>query len=85
MIGDVLEAEGRAVAERLGADAHFASLDVRDPQSWEQCLAAAAERFATPTVLVNNAAVLDVTPIGELDWATTRNLRRREPDRADDR
>ena len=36
VIGDVLEAEGAAVADELGDDARFAALDVTDEGSWRR-------------------------------------------------
>jgi 3alpha(or 20beta)-hydroxysteroid dehydrogenase len=56
VIGDVLEEEGQAVANDIGADCTFVSMDVRQPASWEAAVEAAAA-YGGVTVLVNNAAV----------------------------
>jgi NAD(P)-dependent dehydrogenase (short-subunit alcohol dehydrogenase family) len=60
VLGDVLEAEGRAVAadiETSGGEAVFVRLDVTSEADWARAVAAAASRFGTLDVLVNNAGV----------------------------
>ena len=66
VIGDVLEAEGAAVADELGDDARFAALDVTDEGSWQAAVSLAEEAFGPISVLVNNAGVLAIEPIAEL-------------------
>jgi 3alpha(or 20beta)-hydroxysteroid dehydrogenase len=56
VIGDVLEEEGRAVSKDIGADCTFVPMDVRQPESWQAAVEAAAD-FGGVSVLVNNAAV----------------------------
>jgi len=58
VIGDILEAEGKAVADDLGDDALFVPLDVTDEAAWAAAVTAAEERFGPVTVLVNNAGIL---------------------------
>lgn len=58
VIGDVLEAEGRATAADIGDAARFVRLDVTDPESWQGAIDATIEAFGLPTVLVNNAGLL---------------------------
>ena len=57
VIGDILDADGAAVAEDLGKHAHFVHLDVTDAASWEQAVAAAEAHFGQLNGLVNNAGV----------------------------
>ena len=64
VIGDILEAEGKAVADELGDAAVFVSLDVTDESSWAAAVATAEERFGPVSVLVNNAGILS---FGQLD------------------
>ena len=61
VIGDLLEAEGMAVAAEIGetgGDALFVKLDVTDESSWQSAVEAAVQRFGKVDILVNNAAIL---------------------------
>ena len=58
VIGDVLEAEGKAVADSIGDDCVFVPLDVTDESSWAAAVAATEEAFGPITVLINNAGIL---------------------------
>ena len=73
-VADILEKEGQAHAEGLGDAAFFQRLDVRDEESWEACVAAVRDRFGPVDILVNNAAILDVSPISELDLSVARDI-----------
>jgi 3alpha(or 20beta)-hydroxysteroid dehydrogenase len=64
-IGDVLEAEGRAVAASLGDAGHFVRLDVASEASWAVAVEETRARFGGLSVLVNNAGVLHRGPIEE--------------------
>ncbi len=58
VIGDVLEAEGQAVAASIpGGAAAFARLDVTSEDDWQRAVALAGERYGRLDVLVNNAGV----------------------------
>jgi 3alpha(or 20beta)-hydroxysteroid dehydrogenase len=64
MICDVLEAEGRAVAESIGADAaRFQLLDVGDPAGWKEAVAAVLDWRGRLDILVNNAGIIDRSTI----------------------
>jgi 3alpha(or 20beta)-hydroxysteroid dehydrogenase len=65
VIGDVLESEGRAVAQSLGDAAHFVRLDVTDAASWANAVQEAQGRFGALHVLVNNAGLLHRGPLEE--------------------
>ena len=56
VIGDVLEAEGRALAEQLGSAATFVRQDVTQPEDWDAAVRA-AEGFGGLHGLVNNAGI----------------------------
>jgi 3alpha(or 20beta)-hydroxysteroid dehydrogenase len=73
-IADVLDERGSAHAAALGAAACFQHLDVRSEADWAAALDAVHARFGPVDVLVNNAAILDVRPIAELDVARAREL-----------
>jgi NAD(P)-dependent dehydrogenase (short-subunit alcohol dehydrogenase family) len=57
MIADVLEHEGRQVADAIGAAAQFEPLDVIKEESWAAVVAATTRHFGKLDVLVNNAGI----------------------------
>lgn len=57
VIGDILDDEGRALAEEIGESAHYLHLDVTRPEDWAEAAATAVRRFGGVTVLVNNAGI----------------------------
>lgn len=73
-IADVLDDEGEAAASKLGEAAFFRHTDVRSEDDWRGVVEAVRERFGPVDVLVNNAAILDVSPIAELDIAKARDI-----------
>lgn len=74
VIADVLEAEGRAVAEDLGDCAAFVRLDVTSEQSWLGVVEETKQRFGGPTVLVNNAGLLHMKALVETELADVERL-----------
>jgi 3alpha(or 20beta)-hydroxysteroid dehydrogenase len=63
---DVLEAEGKAVADSLPADrAVFLTHDVASEPGWQAVAAETVERFGRIDGLVNNAAIHHIVPIVE--------------------
>ena len=57
VLGDVLDAEGEAVAKELGDSGHFVHLDVRSETEWTEAVATAVDRYGGLDVLVNNAGI----------------------------
>src|SRR5438128_9519887 len=57
VIGDVLEHEGRQVADAIGASARFEPLDVTKEESWAKVVAATTRHFGKLDILVNNAGI----------------------------
>lgn len=58
VIGDVLEDEGRAVAEEIGEAATFVPLDVSDPERWTYAVETAVATYGHLDYLVNNAGIV---------------------------
>ncbi|AXB80316.1 SDR family NAD(P)-dependent oxidoreductase [Novosphingobium sp. P6W] len=65
IVADLLEAEGAALVEELGAAATFQRLDVSDEGSWADLVSAATRNHGRIDALVNNAAVVAFGPIVE--------------------
>jgi NAD(P)-dependent dehydrogenase (short-subunit alcohol dehydrogenase family) len=57
MVTDVLEEEGRRVAEGIGGQARFARLDVTDESQWQSVVEQAIAAFGRVNILVNNAGI----------------------------
>jgi NAD(P)-dependent dehydrogenase (short-subunit alcohol dehydrogenase family) len=57
VIADVLEHEGRQVADGIGVSARFEPLDVTQEGSWAAVVAATTGHFGKLDVLVNNAGI----------------------------
>ena len=57
VVADVLETEGRQVAESLGGAGRFVALDVTSEAAWQAAIAAALQHFGRLDVLVNNAGI----------------------------
>lgn len=72
LLTDVLDAEGEAVAADLGERAAYRHLDVTSEDDWVAAVADAEERFGPVSVLVNNAGILDFSPIHKQDIARYR-------------
>ena len=60
VVGDILDAEGEAVAAGIraaGGQCAYARLDVRSETRWQDAVAAAVSHFGRLNVLVNNAGI----------------------------
>lgn len=69
MLGDVLDAEGEALAAELGESAGYVHLDVTDREQWAAAVRATLERFGKLNVLVNNAGIANFGTIGQFSPA----------------
>lgn len=73
VIADILDADGRALADELGASASFVHLDVTQPTEWDQAVTHAVTTFGSLSVLVNNAGIANGAALQEFTdemWAT---------------
>ena len=62
VIGDILDAEGEALACELGSATSFLHMDVSEPADWDRAIAAAQARGPLG-VLVNNAAIVHMAAL----------------------
>ena len=74
IIGDILDDEGKALADDLGEAARYVHLDVADAEQWDAAVRVAVDAFGKLTALVNNAAVIALGRIGTFDMAKFRNV-----------
>ncbi|MFF3568689.1 glucose 1-dehydrogenase [Nocardia jiangxiensis] len=74
VIGDVLDDEGKALAESLGAAARFVHLDVSEPEAWDAAVALAQQEFGLLNVLVNNAGIVNGGPLQKFDIDKWRRI-----------
>jgi 3alpha(or 20beta)-hydroxysteroid dehydrogenase len=62
VIGDLLDAQGEALAKELGPNTAFLHMDVSNPADWQKAVAR-AQQFGPLNVLVNNAAIVHMASI----------------------
>src|SRR5258708_1489389 len=74
VIADVLEQEGRTLADELGEHALFSRLDVTSDADWAATVAAAEDAFGPGSVLVNNPAIVRFGLIAETEPAAWRQV-----------
>ena len=63
VIGDLLDDEGKATAERIGENCKYVHLDVTLEEDWAAALATTIDEFGPPDILVNNAGIFIIRPI----------------------
>jgi len=80
VVGDVLDGEGRAVADGIvanGGEARFIRLDVTSETDWQQAVKTAEADFGKLDVLVNNAGISgthDPDTLSTTAWDTLMNV-----------
>ena len=67
VIGDILDEEGKALADEIGEAARYVHLDVTQADQWEAAVATAVSEFGKLNVLVNNAGTVALGEIGKFD------------------
>ncbi|MGV0717572.1 glucose 1-dehydrogenase [Mycolicibacterium sp. XJ662] len=67
VIGDILDGEGKALADELGGASRYVHLDVTDYDQWQAAVSTATQDFGTLNVLVNNAGIVALGPLKTLD------------------
>jgi 3alpha(or 20beta)-hydroxysteroid dehydrogenase len=71
---DVVDGEGKAVAEAIGSSAIYLHLDVTREDDWASAVAATTEAFGRLDVLINNAGIADGGPLEETTLAAYQRV-----------
>ena len=74
VIGDILDDEGKALADEIGESARYVHLDVTQFDQWESAVSTATQEFGTLNVLVNNAGIVALGPLKSIDVAKWQNV-----------
>ncbi|MGB8389600.1 glucose 1-dehydrogenase [Mycobacterium sp.] len=74
VIGDILDDEGKALADELGDAARYVHLDVTQLDQWEAAVATAIGEFGKLDVLVNNAGIVALGQLKKFDMAKWQNV-----------
>jgi len=69
VIGDILDEEGKALADEIGDAARYVHLDVTQAEEWQAAVGTAVNEFGRLNVLVNNAGIVALGQIGQFDMA----------------
>ena len=69
VIGDILDDEGKALADDIGDAARYVHLDVTQPEQWQAAVDTAVGEFGKLNVLVNNAGIVALGPLKKFDLA----------------
>lgn len=67
IVADIVDAEGRAVAEAIGGTYHH--LDVADEENWRMLVADVVSQHGNIDILVNNAGILTIASVMSTDLA----------------
>jgi 3alpha(or 20beta)-hydroxysteroid dehydrogenase len=69
VIGDILDEEGKSLADELGEAARYVHLDVTQPDQWDAAVSEAVQEFGKLNVLVNNAGIVALGQLKKFDLA----------------
>ncbi len=74
VIGDVLDDEGKALADELGDAARYVRLDVTSDEDWRAAVALALAEFGKLDVLFNNAGIFNGGPLNRYKSAQWQEM-----------
>src|ERR1700761_221891 len=67
VIGDILDDDGKKLADELGDAARYVHLDVTQPEEWDAAVSTAVNDFGKLNVLVNNAGIVALGQLGQFN------------------
>ena len=71
---DVIDDEGKAVAQAIGSSSLYQHLDVTDEDHWEKAVSATTEAFGKLDILINNAGIAEAAPLAEMTLDSYRRV-----------
>ena len=71
---DVIDDEGKAVAQAIGDSSLYQHLDVTDEDHWEKAVSATTEAFGKLDILINNAGIAEAAPLAEMTLDSYRRV-----------
>jgi 3alpha(or 20beta)-hydroxysteroid dehydrogenase len=74
VIGDILDDEGKTLADELGESARYVHLDVTEAEQWDAAVNVSVDAFGKLTSLVNNAGIVALGKIGQFDMDKFRKV-----------
>ncbi len=74
VFGDILDDDGKALAEELGDSAHYLHLNVTKDDDWKMAVAVTEEAFGPISLLVNNAGIVAFGAVEEMDTDEFRRV-----------
>src|SRR5690606_22147192 len=74
VIGDILDDQGKAVADELGDAARYVHLDVTSPEDWAAAVETTVAEFGALTVLFNNAGIANGAAINRFKLEKWRRM-----------
>jgi 3alpha(or 20beta)-hydroxysteroid dehydrogenase len=74
VIGDVLDGEGKALADELGDSATYVHLDVTSSDDWVAAYATAERQYGAVNLLINNAGIVTFGSVEQLSPEDFRRI-----------
>ncbi len=71
---DVVDGEGKAVAEEIGENAIYQHLDVTAEEQWAEAIDVTCAAFGKLNVLVNNAGIAESAPLEDMSLESYRRV-----------
>ena len=67
VVGDILDDDGKKLADELGDAGRYVHLDVTQPDEWAAAVSTAVDDFGKLNVLVNNAGIVALGQLGKFN------------------